>query len=306
MSATNTNSLPDTVKQYYDTALLKHAEPRLVHTMFADEGEIPEGNGDTIEFRIFDALPTVTDSLVEGVTPTPDELSMSKIQGTSEPLGSFVTLTDRLLYTAQDPVLNETNRLQGDQAGRSIDAKLRETINGGTAVYRPNNRLTRDAITSSDVLTFDLVDRMSVSLEDVNAMPFPEHGNRFVMLLNPKMAYDLRQSDLWKDLVKQNAIDPEGRLAGNYLGDTHNVRFFKSTATKVWTGEGSGGINVYSGLMLAKGFYGHAPLKKLEFIVTPANDPLRQRNHAGWKVDFCSLIKQDAYGIRAEVASSLG
>lgn len=306
MSVNTTSSLPDSVQIYFDTALLKNAEPRLIHTLFADQDGIPMNSGDTIQFRIYDALPTVTDSLVEGVTPTPDELSSSKIEGTSEQMGRHVTLSDKLLYTANDPVLNETNMLQGDQAGRSVDAKVREVINGGTSVYRPNNRVSRGAIISTDVLTFDLIDRMATALEDSNAMTFAEHGNRFPMLLNPKMAYDLRQDPLWKDIVKQNTMDPEDRLASNHLGDTHNVRFFKSTATKTFTGEGSGGINVYSGLMLAKGFYGIAPLKGLEFIVTPASDPLRQRNHVGWKVDFCALIKQDGYGIRAEVASSLG
>lgn len=306
MSITTTNSLPDTVKSYYDTALLKHAEPRLIHSLFADEGEIPENNGDVIEFRMFDALPTVTDTLIEGVTPTPDELSMTKIQATAEPMGKHVTLSDRLLYTAADPILNETNRLQGDQAGRSIDAKLRETMNGGTGVYRPNSRISRATITSTDYLTFDMLDRMVVALEDANAVPFEEHGNRFVVLLHPKTIYDLRQDPAWKDAVEKNQIDAESRLASNYIGDTTSVRFFKSTATKVFSGAGDNGIDVYSTLMLARGFYGHAPLKGLEFIVTPANDPLRQRHHAGWKVDFAALIKQDGYGIRAEHANRLG
>lgn len=305
MSLTGLSQLSAADKTFFNTRLLRKAEPRLIHALFADQDGIPKNNGTTIEFRQFNSLPTVTNTLVEGVTPEPDQLEMTRIEAASEQMGTFVVLTDRVQYSAVDPVLQQTNELQGNQAGRSLDAKIRETMQQGTAVMRPNDRLTRDAVQSGDKLTFDMIDRMSVALENNEAETFAEHGNRYVCLLHPKTAYDLRQSELWKDLVKYNAIDPANRLADNYLGDTHNVRFFKSTATKIYAGEGSGGIDVYSTLMVARGFYGVAPLSGLEWILTPASDPLRQRDSAGWKVDFASLIKQDGYGVRAEHAVTL-
>ncbi len=306
MSTTNTGSLGDsTTKVFYDTMLLRHAEPRLIHQMFSEETEWPANSGDTIEFRIFDALPTEDDTLIEGVSPNPNELGMSKIQASATQGGRTVALTDRVQYTAVDPVMAETTRLQGDQSGRNIDKRFRDVQHAGTSVYRPNDRATRGEIISTDIMTFDLVDRMSTALEDADTPTWPEHGNRYVMQINPNTAYDLRQDPKWKDLVKYNAIDPENRLAGNYLGDTHNVRFVKSTATKDFGLVGSGGIRVHSSLMMGKGYCGHAWLSPLESVFAPPVDALKQISHVGYKYDLAVLIKQDAYGVRAEHACSL-
>jgi len=285
--------------------LMRHAEPRLIHSEFSEESEFPENSGDTVEFRVFDALPTADDTLIEGVSPNPDELGNTKVQMTAVQGGRTVAITDRLEYTSVDPVMNETTRLQGDQAGRNIDARLRDGQNAGTAVYRPNSRLTRGDITATDILTFDMLDRMATGLEDASAPTWPEHGNRYLVALNPNAAYDLRQDAMWKDRVKSNPIDPENKLAGNYLGDTHNCRFFISPVTKDFGTVGSEGTRVFSTLMMGKGYYGHAWLSAMESVYAPPVDPLKQISHVGYKYDLAHGIKQDAHAVRGEHACTL-
>ena len=305
MPANTMATIPDSNKTYFDTMLLRHAEPRIIHALFSEESEFPPNSGDTIEFRIFDALETVDDTLTEGVTPTPDELAVTKVQATSEQGGRIVPITDRMEYVSVDNVANETQRIQGDQAGRNIDARLRDGMNAGTSVYRPNSRATIGDVTTSDLMTYALIDKMSTALEAVNAPTFPEHGNRYVCLINPYTAYDLRQDPIWQAIIKSNTMDPEDRLASNYLGDTHNVRFFKSTVTKDFGLVGSGGCRVFSSLMMGKGYYGHAWLRPLESVYAPPVDPLKQISHLGYKYELAHLIKQDVYSVRGEHACSL-
>lgn len=305
--ATNTTATIEdsTDKVFFRTMLMRHAEPRLIHAQFSEESEFPQNSGDTIEFRIFDALETVDDTLVEGVTPNSDELALTKVQATSVQGGRIVQITDRMEYVAVDPVASETTRLQGDQAGRNIDGRLRDGMNAGTSVYRPNNRATRGDVTSGDVATYNFFDKMATALEAVNAPTWPEHGNRYVCLINPYTAYDLRQDPIWQALVKTGVVDPEMLWAQNYLGDAHNIRFFKSTIVKDFGLVGSSNIRVHSSLMMAKGYYGHSFLSPLEPVYAPPVDPLKQISHLGYKYDLAHCIKQDTYAARGEHACSL-
>lgn len=303
---TGTSGLADTMKTFYQTALLQEAEPALLHAAFGIEGRVMPGNGKVVQFRRFASLATKTGTLTEGVTPNPDDLSLTKIEATLEQVGAFVRMSDMLLLTAYDPMLAETARLQGRQAGRTYDYRIREVLNAGTAVRYAGGQTERTAITASHILTMPDVKKAVRALERNDAMRFPEAGNRFVGLIHPSTKYDLTADTAWTTQVNannNNGADADARFAGYYVGDAYGVRWYETSHAGVFAGGGSGGADVYSTVILGQGAYGISVLQDLEYIVKPlgyGDDPLNQRASAGWKGSFVSKILNDEFMVRIE------
>ena len=69
-------------KTFYDRKLLDTAKTRFVHANFGQKRSIPRNNGKRVEFRKYDLFTPDTDALtlVEGVTPTGQSLTQSKVE----------------------------------------------------------------------------------------------------------------------------------------------------------------------------------------------------------------------------------
>ncbi len=57
VQTTEASELSPEMKTYYDKNLINEATANLVHEQFGQKRPIPKGNGKTIEFRKFAALP---------------------------------------------------------------------------------------------------------------------------------------------------------------------------------------------------------------------------------------------------------
>ncbi len=303
---TGTSGLSDTMKTFYATMLLAEAEPALLHSRFGMQGRMPSRNGKTVEWRRYAALPTKTGTITEGVTPNPDDLSLTKIEATIEQVGALVKHSDLLDLTAYDPIIAETMRLQGDQAGRTYDYRIREVLNAGTQVRYAGAQSARNTITASHVLTATDVKKAVRALERNDARRFASQGNRFVGLIHPSTKYDLTADTAWTTQVNVGGVpNIDERFAAYYVGDMFGVRWYETTHAEVFDGEGSGGADVYSTLILGEGAYGVYTLQDLVPIVKPvdsggAENGLNLYGSIGWKGAFISKILNDEFLVRIE------
>lgn len=305
---TGTSGLADTMKTFYATMLLQEAEPSLLHSMWGMKGRLVGGQGKIVEWRRFAALATKTGTITEGVTPNPDDLSLTKLQATIEQVGALVKHSDILELTSYDPIIAETMRLQGDQAGRTLDYRIREVLNAGTAVRYAGGQTERTAITASHVLTMADVKKAVRALERNDARRFPEAGNRFIGIVHPSTKYDLTADTAWTTQVNNNngsANVPDDRFASYFIGDAYGVSWYESTHSGVFAAGGSGGADVYSTLIFGQGAYGVHTLQDLVPIVKPitsggAENGLDLVGSIGWKAAFISKILNDEFIVRIE------
>ena len=155
------NDLSAEMKTYYEKRLIDLAEPKLVHDQFGDKYPIPAGNGRTIEFRKYDSLAKATTPIVEGVTPTGNDLNVSSVQETVMQYGDWIQMSDLLEMSAVDNNVLQATRLLGAQAGRTLDSITRDVLAGGTnVIYAPSHAngttaavASRSAIDASCKLT---------------------------------------------------------------------------------------------------------------------------------------------------------
>lgn len=294
---TITPSLAATFKTAYAKELLTEAEPLLVHARFGQTGRIVGGK--TIEFRKFTALPTKTGTLTEGVTPNPDSLEVTKITATAEQVGAYVIHSDLVTLTAYDPIASETARLQGDQAGRTYDYRIREVLNNTTSTRYAGGRTDNDEITTADLPNSTDVKKIVRTLRKNGARPFASLGNSYAAIIDADTEFDLMNDDEFKESLKVNPAFAEN-FKGHYLGRAWGVEWFRSEEAKVYEGAGVGGIDVHSTLFLGEGAFGVYTLQDLQVIIKAlgsagSEDPLDQRATQGWKAAFIALILWDAY-----------
>ena len=302
------NDLSPEMKTYYADRLIDYAEPNLVHDQFGDKYPIPQHGGKTIEFRKYSPLDKALTARTEGVTPAGNKLNVSTVEATVDQYGDFIEISDVLELTAIDRNLEQSTKLLGGQAGRTLDTVTREVITAGTNVmYAPKadgtEILTRAAVAGDCLLTLDMIFKAAAKLREMNAMPIDD---AFVAVIHPNVACDLMRSDKWMDVHKY--ATPENIYRGE-IGQLGGVRFVQTTEAKIIGGAGADGVSVYCTMVIAANAYGVTEVSGggLQHIVKQLGssgtaDPLNQRATTGWKAMKVAERLVEEYMVRIEHA----
>lgn len=232
-NVTTDDDLSVEMKTFYSDYLIDMATPKLVHDQFGQKHPIPKNGGKTIEFRKYSPLGKMLKPLQEGVTPDGQSLSVTNITATVAQYGGYVTLSDMLILTAIDNNIVEATKLLGDQSGSTLDTITREVLAGGTNVmYYDGSVASRQALTSSNKMTVDVVRRAARFLKAMNARPFDD-GN-YVAIIHPDVSYDLMSDSAWQ--APHEYVDTENIYAGE-IGRIAGVRFVETTEAKIFHAE---------------------------------------------------------------------
>ncbi len=316
-----TTNIPPEVNNFYDRNLLFRATPFLAYYPFAQIKDIPRKAGSQrIAFRRYSCLAAALTPLSEGITPVGSSLVSTLVYATVQPYGDFVTTTDVVDYSSQDPVLVETSAILGDQAGDTLDQLTRNVVVAGTNVYYGGGRTSRITVTSVDLMTGSLIKKIVRLLKTnktrkITRMIKPGNGydtsavnSCYLGIVHPNVTYDLKALSGFTPVEKY--ANHMAILDGE-IGKVDEVRFIETTNAKVFTGLGAGGVDVYGTLIFGTDAYGMSRIsgEALKNIIKPlgsggSSDPLDQRATSGWKATFVAKILNDDFLVRVETAVS--
>lgn len=309
-NVTTQSELSAEMKTFYDMTLIDMAQPELVHDQFGQKRPIPKGRGKKIEFRKYAPLAKALTPLTEGVTPKGNKLSVSTIEATVQQYGDFIEISDVLDLTAIDNNLVEATKLEGSQAGRTLDTLTREVLMGGTNVQyaegqvAARNLLKGGAADGNHYLT---VQAVKMAVRTLKAMNAKKIGGSFVGIIHPDVSFDLMNDPEW-EAVKQ--YDPKDWYEGE-IGRIGGVRFVETTEAKIFAAAGADGRDVYATLILGDNAYGVTEIEGggLQTIIKPLGsagtaDPLNQRATSGWKAMKTAERLVEEYMVRVETCST--
>ena len=229
-----TGGLSGEMKTYYGMELLENAKPNLVHNQLGAAHPLPAGGGKSVEWRKFGSFEKALTPLTEGVTPDGSGISVSYITKELSQYGDYTTVSDMLDLTAIDDVVLEVTDRHGANMGLTLDTVTRNEIQQGKQVlYAPNggNEITsRYALTPACKLTAALVAKAATQLKKMNA---PTFDGKYVCIIHPSVAYDLRQD---KDWIAAHQYAAAQELFSGEIGELHGVRFLESTEAKIYRG----------------------------------------------------------------------
>jgi len=317
---------------YFETQILKHAEPVTVLDKLALTKPMPKNKGTTIEFRRPNVFTAADTPLIEGVTPASTAFTYSVVSTTLKQYGQVGEITDVIEDTTTDPVLNDLSVQLGENIGRTMEALTYGVVKAGTSVEYTNGTQRTDVNTS-------------VTLAKVRAAVktlMAQKGMMITRTLDPSQNYGTKAVEPGYVAVGHTDLEPDIRdlpgftpvseygsrktISEYEVGSVERVRFVLSPDLSSWADGGAAkagsgttmvstsgtSADVYPLIVFAKEAFGCVPLKGMgavEPTIIPVgqktkDDPLGQRGYAGWKSWFSAKILNEAWMVRIECAAT--
>ena len=245
-SFSGTDTLTPTMKTFYDTELLENHRDQLIFAQLGRKQGLPARRGRTIEWRKWNTLPLCT-VLTEGVIPTGQKLGMTSINVSLAQYGQYVAVTDLLELHALDDVIAGAVEELGAAGGKTHDILVRNVLKGGTNILFADayNGTTYQSTPASEAalqtalasytanLTPDMINKAVTNLKVGGAPTFS--GNKYVAVVHPHIAYDLRKHPDWIEFHKYSATQ---QIFNGEIGELHGVRFIESNLAPIIKSDG--------------------------------------------------------------------
>jgi len=282
------------------------------------------------------SVPMALTPLTEGVTPVGKKLASKDYTVQMLQYGDWIGFSDVIEDTHEDypAVLKELMNALGESAAHTVETLRFNVLKSGTNVFYANGvsraavntpvtlRLQRNITRSLKRQNAKMISTMMKSSVNYNTQPIEA---AFVALCHPDVENDIRDIDGFigvKHYAQGSAFDGE-------IGSVEDCRYVRSTVFEAWPDAGGAkgttgtaaemisttgvSADVYPIIYLARDAFGVVALRGKNvaniMVVTPKaveSDPLGQRGTAGWKLWNATVILQDAFLVRLEVAASAG
>lgn len=286
-------------------------------------GSAGNGSGDFF-------TPLALTPLVEGVTPEGRSLSNQDYTVQLQQYGDYITITDVVNDTHPDNVLAEATDILGENAAETVETLRYNVLKAGTNVFYANMAAGRSSVVASIALSDQR--RVTTALSRQNAKKIttivgstPDFNTQsveaaYVAVVHPDLETDIRNLAGFKPVADYG---PHTSPWEGEIGSVEQVRYIATTTAKPFINAGGAigttgkrstndtNIDVYPILFFARDAYGIVPLKGKDsmtpMVVNPkpaAGDPLGQRGTVGWKLWNATVILQEAFMVRLEVAAT--
>lgn len=275
-------------------------------------------------------VPVRITPLVEGITPSGSKLANTDYTVTLAQYGDFVTITDVVTDTHTDPILQEATEILGESAAVTVETLRFNVLKAGTNVFYADNVAGRVNVDTAIVLADQR--RVTTGLNRQNAKKITsvvastaDYNTRsveaaYMAICHPDLETDIRNMTGFKPVADYG---PHTSPMEGEIGSVEQVRYLTSTVCAPWADAATSGTlgvlrsttgtypDVYPILYFGRDAFGIVPLKgkssMTPMVVNPkpaAGDPLAQRGTIGWKLWTATVILQDAFMARLEVAAT--
>lgn len=297
-----TDDLTPTMKTFYDTELLENHRDQLIFAQLGRKQGLPTRRGRTIEWRKWNTLP-LCQQLTEGVIPTGEKLGMTSINVALAQYGEYVAVTDLLELHALDDVIAGAVEELGAAGGKTHDLLVRNVLKGATNIifadayegdtYKstPATEAALQTALASYAcnLTPDMINKAVTNLKVGGAPTFS--GNKYVAVVHPHIAYDLRKHPDWVEAHKYAA--PQQIFNGE-IGELHGVRFIESNLAPIIKEQGQT-YATYKTMFFGKDAFGvvdpeGAGMETIVKTREQVGGPLNQFSTVGTKFEIASKI----------------
>lgn len=310
--------------------MLERALPAMCMSRFGQQQPIPKNKTNTIKFRRYNGFAPSVVPLVEGVTPVADVINATDVEATLKQYGRRVQISDMIVDTHEDPVLNVYAEIMGEVAGQTMETVCYNVIKGGTNVLytgSASSRITVAAKVDVGVLNRAIrqlkrqnaktITKMLAGTDKVGTTPIKPS---FVAFCHPDLQIDLESLT---GFVTPNNYPSSMPLLPSEIGSYKDIRFLASTLyapflqaattpgaqTTILSGGAavSGVGDVYPIVICGGDAYATISLAGAN-AVTPMvsnpkvsdSDPMGQRAHVSFKMYATACILNDAFMVRVE------
>lgn len=247
------DTLAGELKTFYDTELLENARVEQFYAQFGKKRPLPAGNGTTIEWRKWNTFKNA-EMLKEGVIPTGQKFGMSSKTGSINQYGTYAAVSDKLELHAYDDVILGATEEMGASMAETQERLIRDALLTNTNVlYCDNIVLATGNVAgggdggavgtptapgqmeaSATVMSMLTPGMVAKAVTKMKKDRVPTINGKYVAVIHPSVAFDLRQNKDWVEAHKYAA--PE-QLFNGEIGELHGCRFIEDVFAPVLGGE---------------------------------------------------------------------
>ena len=306
------------------------AKFRRYYLMGAGGAAGPDNGAGTNGTQTAFSVPLATVPLIEGVTPSGSVLANQDYYATLGEFGDFTTISDVVIDTHEDPVLQQAIDVLGEQAAQTVETLRFNTLVAGTNVWYQAGVAAR--VNVSGAITLADQRKVTTGLNRQNAKKITnvigssaDFNTKSVeasyfAVVHPDLESDLRNMTGFKVCADYG---PHTTPIEGEIGSCEQVRYLTSTLAVPFQNAATSGTlgnfrstggtyaDVYPILYFGRDAFGIVPLKgksaMTPMVVNPKpapGDPLAQRGTVGWKLYTATVILQDAWMGRLEVTAN--
>lgn len=240
------NTLAPELKEFYDTELLENARVEMFYAQFGKKQRLPKNHEGTVQWRKWNTF-AKAGKLAEGVIPSGQKFGATALTGSIDQYGTYTSISDKLELRAYDDVILGATEEMGASAAETGETLIRDGLavgtnvlycenvkKDGTVVSKPTgqNGMHADATNGYAYLTPAMVNK-AVTIMKKNRVP--KINGKYVAVVHPSVAEDLRSSDAWIEAHKYAAAE---QIFNGEIGELHGVRFIENVFAPVWAGKG--------------------------------------------------------------------
>lgn len=211
---------------YIAQKTLMIALKRLAVYQLCDKVPMPKNNSRTFQYTRYERLVLPQSTLVEGITPSDTNMTISTVQAVMSQWGAVIPISDVAIDSVKHPVLQKAIDLAAHQAQELVDRECVKVALSGANVYYPNvATASRAAIASTDYLTSTVIGRVVSVMRDYGAMPYDEGEDLYVGVVDSYTNDDISVDTTFVDAAKYGQIK---KLLVNEIGEWKGVRWVRS------------------------------------------------------------------------------
>lgn len=294
----------NTIEVYNVRKTLEFAKPALVYPQFGQPDMVMRRKGQTASWLRFTKLAIPSTVLDDSPTWSPETVTESTVTATLQLWGNGVQVVEALKETSFLDLPMEYKKLIGQNAGETINEKVRDVLVAGTGVQYANSKAALGFLTSTDTADMDDFIDVGESLEANDAKPV---GQDFVAIISPYVKTRLMKDTAFREATRYMVKD--NMLFTGDVATIDGIRFVRtSTAPKRTSSGASSSLSyVEQSIVIGDGSYGIARLLPGDFdvVVTPPGghgDEYKVKTAIAWKCYLKAVILNQNWIRRLESA----
>lgn len=294
----------DYIQVYNVRTTLEFAKPKLVYPQFGQPDLVMQRKGTQARWIRFNKLSIPASVLSESPTWTPETVTDAVVTATLEFWGNGIEMTELLGETSYLDLPMEYKKLVGQNAGETINQKVRDVLVAGTSVNYVNAKAARNLLTSADTVALnDILD----TVQGLEAADGQRIGDTYVSICSPYVKTRLMKDEAFRAAMRGRQ-DKDTLFTGE-LVTIDGVRFVITSTAPTVANSGSNNAvsNVEQTIIIADGGYGITRLLPGDFdvvVTAPGGhgDEYKVKTSIAWKVYLKSVILNQNWIRRLESA----
>ena len=293
------STLSNNLHSYYFKRLLESAEKQLKIVQLGKKLLHPRRTGKDSYLLKYGNISNSVAVLSEGVTPTASTIDTNKYTMSINQYGKYISVSDLLLMTAIDPVLEEISDRLGYDAALTADSVVRNVVLAGATTHidyvGAGNTVDND-IAANEIFTAQDIIKSVRKLKIEDSPAFDDGMYRWVV--HPGIAVDIMADTSAGGFIELNkyvAGMAEKPLKGE-IGRVYGARVIESS--NISSAVNTSTVNVYKSILFGKDSFAFTSfdsdfisMKVKQVGSSGSSDPLDQIGTAGYKMEFgCTYI----------------